>query len=184
MLSAKFCRTLSGFLFLTGNVLLFVTNLPDPNVFQLVSSLLFMSCSVSLILSALSHRWLFWGSGALMAAYLLIALGATGDGTFMQYLGAVTGVISAVFIFRSALKSEFNRQFILPRPLNLLDEFPLATAGFIEGPCCVLICIGAVLSGTYHLAASAGLWTVAHGFLIASDVSLRQRLALPQGNSL
>ena len=169
----QIARRLSGIIFLAANILFLVLNLHETNVLQLTAAILFMSCSISLILSANYHRFLFWGGIAVSVAYILTAISNDGDGNFFAYLSIINGIIAGVLIFRGGLQRETGKQYRLPYPIDILDKYPLASAGVIEGFCCLLLFISALLNYDYKLLIASGLWLIAHGFLIYSDEYLR-----------
>jgi hypothetical protein len=166
-------RQASGWLFLGANILLFITNLANTNLLQFTAAILFMSCSISVILSARDYRWLFWGGAAVIIAYGLASISVAPGKPGIEYLGILTGAISGLLILRGAFQRHTGRQFNLPRLLRLLDRYPLASAGAIEGTGCVLITIGALAAGDIRLFFAALLWTLAHILLMISDEYLR-----------
>ena len=178
MFTVKHSRLISGFLFLFSNVYLFVNNLVLMDIHQLISSILFITCSVSVILSAYHHRWLFWGGTAVGLAYVLIALSERNENVLFQTIGAIIGIIAGALIFRSALQAETGKQYAFKGILKYIDHYPLAAAGVIEGTCCLAMFIGAILSDDLILIITSGLWVIAHSFLIGSDNYLRKDLQL------
>ena len=175
-MNPKLCRRISASLFFIANILLLVTNLQQTNLWQFIASILFITCSISLFLSATRHRFLFWGGIAVAVAYILTAVSNDGEGNIFAYISIFIGVFAGALIFRGGLQRETGKQMSLSSPLDLLDKYPLAAAGFIEGVCCILIFISAVYNGDARLMISSALWTVAHGFLIVSDEYLRDKL--------
>jgi hypothetical protein len=174
-LDYKKCRKISGILFLTGHITLFMTNTIETNWLQLIASILFMSCSVSLILSAKNHRWLFYAGLVVILGYIFTIISKTGDGSVIQYIGLIGGIIGGLLIFRSAFQRETGQQFKLPDMINFIDKYPLASAGLIEGVCCLLISIGALINNDYRLALCSFIWMIAQGFLAASDEFIRKK---------
>jgi hypothetical protein len=167
--NTKTCRKFSGIGFLTGNLTLLVTNLTDPNWFQLISAIVFCSGSAALLLSNYHHRWLFWCSGAVITGYALVALSGTGSGTTLQYLGFIPGFTGGLLLLRAAWQRENGKQFPLPYPFNLVDLYPLASCGLIEGTGCVLTFFGALMNGDLRLALVTVLWITSYSLLILSD---------------
>jgi hypothetical protein len=150
-MDTQLSRRISGMIFLSANAFLLITNFQNTNTLQFCASILFLSCSVALILSANNHRWLFWGGFAVAIAYIMTALSNEGSG---------------------------DKQIELMKPFDILDKYPLAMAGFIEGACCVLLFISSILLSDMRLFLASGLWTIAHGFLIYSDEYLREKLGI------
>ena len=169
-------RRISGLLFLFANFFLLVSNFQQTNMMQFVASLIFISCSIALILSANNHRWLFWGGLAVAVAYIITALSGVGSGELFSKISIIFGVFAGALIFRAGLQRETGKQFPLMNPFDLLDKYPLASAGIIEGSCCILLFTGAAFNDDIRLMIASGTWTIAHGFLIASDEYLRERL--------
>ncbi len=174
-MTTALCRRISGSLFLIANIALLVSNLHNTNNLQLFASFLFMSCSVALFLSANNHRWLFWGGVTVAIAYILTAI-SNGEGNILSWVSIGLGVFAGGLIFRGGLQRETGKQYPMAGWLSILDKYPLAMAGAIEGLCCTLIFVGAFYYDDIRLMISSFLWLVAHGFLIASDEFFRARL--------
>ncbi|MEM6781084.1 MAG: hypothetical protein AAF569_04415 [Pseudomonadota bacterium] len=143
---------------------------------QLSAAVLFITCAISISLSAKNHRWLFYNGIAVVIAYILISISGQGDGTIAKYIGGMVGVIGGLLIIRGGFQRETGKQYKLFFPLNLSDRYPLATAGTIEGTSASFIAVGAYLNGDYTLSLVAALWVIAHCFLIASDEFLRNKI--------
>ena len=175
-MSPKFCRRASGLLFLLADIILLAGNLEEANAYQLAAAILFITCAIAMTLSANNHRWLFYNASAVIIAYMLVSFTGSGQGTALQYIGGMIGIIGGLLIFRAALQRETGKQYTIPYPLNLADRYPLATAGSIEGACAFFIAAGSLINADMLLFTVATLWTLAHIFLFASDEYLRQRV--------
>lgn len=172
----KFCRKLSGILFLTGNISLSILNISDTNWYQFWAGIIFTTCSISLILSSHNHRWLFYAGIASLVACTLTSISSEGQGEILTYTSAFAGIAAAFLSIRAALQRETNKQYKLPKPIDILDKYPLAMAGFIEGGCFLMTAIGATINHDYRLASMTYLWVVAYIFLIFSDEYLRPKI--------
>ena len=177
MLSIAFCRRLSGALFLAANIIFVAINFAQTRGANLIVAILFMTCSVAIILSARQHRWLFYAGLGSIVAYALLCTSASGPGRLAQYGGAAIGVFIGVLTLRSALQAETGKQYNLPFPLSLLDTYPLAASSTIGVIANGSIAVGAAMSNDWGLFCFSGLCTIAHGFIIASDIPLRHYLA-------
>jgi hypothetical protein len=177
-MDTQLSRRISGMIFLSANAFLLITNFQNTNTLQFCASILFLSCSVALILSANNHRWLFWGGFAVAIAYIMTALSNEGSGDILAHISIIFGVFAGALIFRGGLQRETGKQIELMKPFDILDKYPLAMAGFIEGACCVLLFISSILLSDMRLFLASGLWTIAHGFLIYSDEYLREKLGI------
>ena len=173
-MKTKTSRRLSGVLFLISNFYLLIANIHNTNVPQLIAALLFISCSIALILSATRHRFLFWGGGAVAVAYILTA--SSNESGVFSYLSMIAGVIGGGLIFRAGLQRETGKQYPLPSFLRGLDQFPLAMAGLIEGSSCLFLLITAYIHHDKHLMIASALWVCAHLLLINSDEYLRDKI--------
>jgi len=173
----KTCRKLSGVIFLLADCVLLIGNFAHTNIAQLIAAILFISCALALSLSANNHRWLFYNATAVITAYVLVSFSGQGGGVFLQYLGGVIGVVGGLLIFRGALQRECNKQWNLMHPFSLIDRYPLATAGVIEGSCALFVAVGSLLNQDMVLFITASLWGIAHLFLIFSDEYLRNRFS-------
>ena len=175
LFKTRIMRQASGWLFLISNAFLFTSNLtmPNMNLLQFLAAILFITCSLSLILSAYDYRFLFWGGITIIIAYGLTSVSANADAPGIEYFGIITGLIAGLLILRAAFQRHTGRQFNLPGFLNWLDRYPLASAGAIEGSGCVLISIGAAEAEDIRLFITAILWTLAHVMLVISDEYLR-----------
>ncbi len=175
-LSYPLCRRVSGVLFLCGNLFLLLSNVTETNGMQLVSSILFLSCSCAVILSAANHLWLFYWGTAIMMAYLTVGLSnGLSLGVFSPELIAImSGFLGGILLIRAGFQRHTGRQYPLPFPLSLTDKYPLACAGIIQGSGCLAILASALLLSDFRLAIASAIWCVAHGFLIASDEYLRK----------
>lgn len=176
MISSKLCRKISASIFSLGNAFLFATSYSETNLVHLISSLLFMSCSIALYLSSYNHKWLFYGGLAVVIAYFMVSFSNEGDGTQIQYLGGIFGMLGGSLIFRGALQRETGKQYKLFYPLNLADLYPLATAGVIEGGSAIFIAFGSFVNKDISLFLVALFWFAANMLLIISDEYLRKKL--------
>jgi hypothetical protein len=174
MFDYKFCRRASGWAFLSGNMLTILLNTVNPNWFQFFAGILFTVCSITTILSASNHRWLFLTGFTVIAAYVLVAFSTTGDGTWLKYIGGLTGLVGGLLVWRAAFQRETKKQYDLPYPLSLVDRYPLAGAGIIEGLGCVFILMGALMNNDMRLTFLVVIWIIGYITLIASDEFLRQ----------
>ncbi|MEM9469665.1 MAG: hypothetical protein AAF988_05840 [Pseudomonadota bacterium] len=155
---------------------LVVLNFYETNIIQLIAGLLFASCSVSLILSAKQHRWLFYSGFALLVAYVLVSFSGNNESHVLQKFGSIAGIIGGSLTLRAAFQRETGKQFNLPYPFNLIDKYPLASAGLLEGSFCLIMVIGAFLSFDIRLGIIASIWVIAHSCLFLSDEYVRERL--------
>lgn len=173
-------RAWAGILFLSGNLILFITaayfGMPVA-----LSGLLMAACSISLIFSAKNPLWLMAAGVFLLAGQCLIGLLADGDGAYMQRLGVILPIMQGLLLFRGGWQARTGKIFsatsIFAKPFELIDRYPLASAGLIEAPGTFLICLGAIVSHNIPLAIAAALWTIANGFLIASDPLLKPNIS-------
>jgi hypothetical protein len=172
-------RSLSGWLFMIGNVSLLALNIWHMDALQLVSSILLILCSFTLILSNKDIRWFYIGGALVMTAYGLIALSAQGDGKALQIAGTILPMIHALLLFRTAWQGNNPSRFIaknkLGKPLELVDRYPLASAGLIEFPGLAFICLGSLMSQDWDLAFSSGLWVMGALFMAWSDPALEAK---------
>jgi hypothetical protein len=175
-------RRLSGLLFLIANCYLLISNLEDTNLLQLLAAFLFISCSVSLILSANYHRFLFWGGIAVAVAYIITAVSTDDGGNVFASLSILFGIIAGALIFRAGLQRETGKQYQLPNVLSAFDKYPLAMAGFVEVICCLFLFISSYLNTDYRLLVASGIWIIAHIFLIYSDEFLRVKFSKLKGS--
>ena len=172
----KFFRRYAGTLFLIGNITALLTNLIDTNWYQLWSGLLFVTCSISLILSSHHHRWLFYCGISTFVACMLIAVSSPGDGQILTYLSGLAGFTGAFLTLRAAFQRETHKQYTLPFPLGLIDKYPMAASGIIEGTCFFATAIGALINSDYRLAIVSFIYVTGYVCLIASDEYLRAHL--------
>lgn len=172
----KICRRISGTLFLTANLSLFFANFTDTNIYQLIASLLFISCSTCLILSAKNHRWLFYCSFALIGGAILVAISNRGEGDHLNLVGMIVGISAGLLDLRAAMQRETGKQYKLPFILKSFDKYPLAMGSLTEQVFNIFILGGAILNNDIRLAVIIFLWMIAHSFLIASDEYFRQML--------
>ena len=136
-----------------------------------------MSSSVALFLSAQNHRWLFYIAISSMTAYALISFTDSGDGVVSQYIGGVIGIVGEILVLRAAFQREFNKQYALPMPLDLLDKYPMAGTAVLAGSSTVFILIGSLINQNITLIVLTLIWLPGYICLFLSDEYLRQRLS-------
>ncbi|HPO14922.1 MAG TPA: hypothetical protein PLI09_15880 [Candidatus Hydrogenedentes bacterium] len=177
-LDHKTFRRCAGTVFLIGNITALLTNLVDTNWYQLWSGLLFVTCSISLILSSHHHRWLFYCGISTFFACMLIAVSSPGDGQILTYLSGLAGFTGAFLTLRAAFQRETHKQYKLPATLSLIDKYPMAASGIIEGTCFFITTIGALINSDYRLAIVSFIYVAGYGCLILSDEYFRKALSL------
>jgi len=171
-------RRASGILFITGNLLFLLSNYHTLSYIYLAASLFFISSSVALVLSARNHRWLFYIAISSMTAYSLISFTDSGDGVASQYLGGIIGIVGELLVLRSAFQREFNKQYNLPMPFDLLDKYPMAGTAVLAGTSTVFILIGSLINQNITLILLTCIWLPGYICLFLSDEYLRNRLKI------
>ncbi len=169
-------RRASGALFLAANIIFLLSNYSSLNYYYLIASLLFISSSITLYLSAHNHRWLFYIAMSSMAAYALIAFTDSGSGVPSQYLGGIIGILGEFLVLRSAFQREFNKQYDLPKPFDLIDKYPLAGVAVIAGTSTVFILIGSILNQNAIVILLTCIWLPGYISLFLSDEYVRKKL--------
>ncbi|MBL8637090.1 MAG: hypothetical protein JNN09_01150 [Alphaproteobacteria bacterium] len=146
---------------------------------QLYASSLMMLCSASLFLSHYSPKWLFASGGTLIAGQTLIAFSAQGVGESISHLGAIPPILQGGLLIRagwqSLSESRFSSNSKLTKAFEIIDRYPLASAGLIEAPGTAAIAVGAFLNKDFDLALSATGWTLGNLCLAASDPALQAK---------
>lgn len=172
----KFFRRTAGLIFLAGNIFLFISNVSNTNWYQLSAGLLFTTCSISLILSARHHRFLFYSAFSVLVACLLVSVSSPGNGQILTYLSGIAGFAGGFLTLRAALQRETHKQYSLPYFLSGLDKYPIAASGLIQGPCFLATGIGAAINSDDRLMIVSFLWVAGYLCLIFSDEYLRQSI--------
>ena len=178
MLTAPAFRRISGSLFLLADIVLLLSNYHSLNYLYLIAAILFISCAIALYLSANNHRWLFYNAVAVILGYALVSFTDSGSGALSQYIGGIVGIIGGFLILRAAFQREYNKQYSFPKPFDLIDKYPMAGAGAIEGMSATLIFVGSLMNQNTVLTLVAFIWMVAHTCLFLSDEYLRARLKM------
>ncbi|HRK97421.1 MAG: hypothetical protein KDJ26_03870 [Alphaproteobacteria bacterium] len=172
-------RTAASTIFISSNAYLFSQNITDMGSLQLYASCLMMTCSASLFLSHQNPKWLFVSGGALIAGQTLIALSAQGIGEMISYLGAIPPILQGSLLLRAAWQSVSDTRFKsnskITKIFEIIDRYPLASAGLIEAPGTAAIAVGAFMNNDFDLATSATGWTIANLCLAASDPALQAK---------
>jgi hypothetical protein len=153
-----------------------LSNYSTLSYIYLTASLFFISSSIALVLSAKNHRWLFYIAFSSMTAYSLVSFTDTGNGVASQYLGGIIGIVGELLVLRSAFQREFNKQYNLPMPLDLLDKFPMAGTAVLAGTSTIFILIGSIINQNIVLILLTSIWLPGYICLFLSDEYLRKRL--------
>lgn len=169
-------RRACGVLFLMANILFLLTNYHTLSYIYLVASFLFMSSSLALYLSAKNHRWLFYIALSSMTAYALISFTDSGGGVISQYIGGVIGIVGEFLVLRSAFQREFNKQFDLIMPFDLLDKYPMAGTAVLAGTSTIFIFIGSIINQNMPLILVTSIWLPGYLCLFLSDEYVRRKL--------